>query len=149
MLNGDEIVWMAPIYPLVPRFLWPGKPVLNKGVRLSIVLGRGGQTSSALTPIGDLYAVYGTQGVVIGMFVWGVCLQLYMNWIGGRNSAEKGLFIFMLMLHSLLAFEVDYTALVAGAVQTLLVAVVVSFVIYGSSASSPLSKRRQESSAAR
>jgi hypothetical protein len=131
MLGGGEKVWMAPIYPLVPRFLWPGKPVLNKGQRLSILLGRPDTTSSAPTPIGDMYALYGTYGVVLSMLFWGACLQLYMNWIGSRGVNERGLFIFMLMLTSLLEQEYDFIGLIAAAEQRLIIALVLSYIIYG------------------
>lgn len=131
MLGGGEKLWMAPIYPLVPRFLWPGKPVFNKGQRLSIVLGLPDQTSSALTPLGDLYAMYGTYGVAFGMLFWGACLQLYMNWIGSRGLNERGLFIFMLMLTALLDFENDFVGLIASTLQHLMIALVLSYIIYG------------------
>jgi hypothetical protein len=131
MLNGDEKVWLAPFYPFVPRLFWPDKPILNKGQRLSILLGRGGQTSSALTPIGDLYALYGRYGIVAGMFLWGVCLQAYVNWSSGKIATERLVFIYALMLPQLVNFEADVTILVAQSVQRLLVTVIVSFLVYG------------------
>lgn len=135
MLNGDEKVWLAPVYPLVPRFLWKGKPVLDKGIRLAALLGNpGGGTSAALTPIGDLYAMYGMYGVTFGMLVWGVCVQLYMNWIKGRNISERGLFVYTLMLPILLNLEADVVGLVASAVQFGILAVIMSHAIYGRSA---------------
>jgi hypothetical protein len=131
MLRGDEKLWMAPFYPLVPRFLWKDKPVLDKGHRLSILLGRGGITSSALTPIGDLDAMFGTYGLIVGMLVWGAGLQLYMNWIGSKNPTEKRLFVYLLLLQSLLNLESDYFYLIAGAVQQIVVVSVLAFLIYG------------------
>jgi len=131
MLSGDEKLWMAPFYPLVPRFLWKNKPVLDKGRRLSILLGRGGFTSSALTPIGDLGAMYGPYGLALGMLFWGVCLQLYMNWIGGRNPTERSLFTYLLLLQNLLNFEDSYFSLIAGAVQQLMLISFIALLIYG------------------
>ena len=131
MLNGEEKVWLAPIYPFIPRFLWPEKPVLNKGQRLSMLLGRGSESSSALTPIGDLYALYGTYGVVAGMFFWGGCLQAYQNAMSRKPMTERRLFVYMLMLLQLIGFEVDFTALIASCVQSLLVVIIISFVVYG------------------
>jgi hypothetical protein len=136
MLNGDERVWLAPIYPLVPRFVWKEKPVLNKGQRLSYLLGRGTESSSALTSIGDLYAMYGAYGVAVGMLVWGACLQLYMNWIGRRGTTEKSLFFYLIMLPELLNLESDSVALVAGTVQLFIIAVIMSYVIYGQTTAS-------------
>jgi hypothetical protein len=133
MLNGNERLWLAPFYPLVPRFIWKDKPVLNKGQRLSMVLGRGNETSSALTPIADLYSMYGIAGVAIGMFVWGICLQLFTNWIGNRSVSEGGLFIYILMLKQLLNLEADSVALIAGTVQIAIEIYIVTWIIYGRS----------------
>jgi hypothetical protein len=135
LLNGSEKIWLAPFYPLVPRALWKDKPVLDKGSRLSVALGRPATTSSAVTPIGDLYSMYGTYGVALGMLVYGIFLQLYMNWVGG-NCSEKGLFIYISMLIPLTNLENAMVALVAGAVQVGLVLLVVSYIIYGQSLSS-------------
>lgn len=136
MLNGDEKVWMAPLYPLIPRFLWKGKPVLNKGARLAYLNGdTSGSTSAAVTPIGDLYAMYGTYGIIIGMFVWGACLQLFMNWIKGRNISEKSLFVYVTMMPLLLSLEADVVGLIVTTVQKSVLTVVMAYVIYGRSAS--------------
>jgi hypothetical protein len=130
LLNGDEKIWLAPLYPLVPRMLWIDKPVLNKGQRLSLALGRPSTTSSAVTPIGDLYSIYGAYGVVVGMFIYGVCLQTYMN-SAIRGHSERNLFIYILMIVPLINLEQDTVALVAGAVQLGIVLVLTSYAIYG------------------
>jgi hypothetical protein len=136
LLNGDEKVWLAPVYPLIPRFLWKDKPILNKGQRLSVALGRPDTTSSALTPIADLYMLYATPGVVVGMFTYGICLQLYMNWICRRVLSERVLLVYLLLLLPLINLENDVVGLVAGTVQTSIIAVIVSYAIYGGQHSS-------------
>jgi hypothetical protein len=137
LLNGDEKVWLAPVYPLIPRFLWKNKPVLNKGQRLSLAMGLPATTSSAVTPIGDLYSLYGTCGVAVGMLLWGAGLQLYMNRIGRGSLSEKGLFIYILMLTQLINLESDVVALVAETVQLGIVVVIMSNIIYAKPASRP------------
>jgi hypothetical protein len=132
LLNGDEVVWMAPLYPFIPRFIWTNKPILDKGIRLSVALGRPNTTSSAATPIGDLYSLYGTWGVPIGMFIFGVFVQIYMNSMGGVLS-EKRLLIYFVMLRELLDFENGVVAQVAGTVQLALIAILLAYVIYGRS----------------
>jgi len=131
LLNGDEKVWMAPLYPLIPRFLWKDKPVLDKGIRVSVALGRPDSTSSAETPVGDLYILGGSLGVVGGMLAFGSGLQLYMNWLARKEMTEKGLFIYLGMLAPLLNFENDVTGMIAATVQTALVIVIAAQVIYG------------------
>jgi hypothetical protein len=130
LLNGDEKIWLAPFYPLVPRMLWKDKPVLNKGQRLSVALGRPSNTSSAVTPIGDLYSIYGPYGVVVGMLIYGVCLQIYMN-SASRGHSERKLFVYILMIVPLINLEQDTVALVAGVVQLAIVLTLTSYAIYG------------------
>ena len=134
MLNGDEKLWMAPLYPLIPRFIWKNKPILDKGSRLGYLNGSPATSSAALTPIGDLYALYGTNGIMIGMFVWGACLQLYMNWIKGRNISEKSLFVYVVMLPYVISLEADVVGLITATVQNLTLTLVISYVVYGRSA---------------
>jgi hypothetical protein len=148
MLHGDEKLWMAPLYPLVPRFLWKSKPVLNEGHRLSILLGHGSTNSSAPTPIGDLYSLYGAWGVAFGMFIWGVFVQLCMNWVGSKPASERMLFVYVFMLGPLLNLENDFTGMIAAAVQMAILVLVASYVIYGArSASTKLPDRRYSSQA--
>jgi len=130
VLVGDEKIWLAPIYPLIPRFLWKNKPVMDEGVRFAMALGSRGGTSEAMTPIGDLYARYRVYGVVLGMFVYGLCLQGYMNWRGGQMS-ESGLFIHVSMLLTLLNFEGDAVSTFGRDIQVFFVTIVTSYVIYG------------------
>ena len=79
--------------------------------------------------------MYGSYGVAVGMFVYGMCLQLYMNWAGG-DRPERGLFIYISMLIPLINLEEDTISLIAGVIQLGLVVVLTSYVIYGTSASS-------------
>jgi len=137
LLNGDEKLWLAPIYPFIPRFVWQDKPVLNKCQRFSIALGRPMTTSTAITPIGDLYSLYGYAGVLIGPFIWGIVLQLFMNRMTRSFLAERGLLIYLLLVVPLINIEPDATTVVAGAVQTGVVAVVLSFLIYGRRSHTP------------
>lgn len=130
LLNGDEKLWQAPLYPFVPRFLWKNKPIEDKGVRLALALGSGPGTSAALTPIGDLYSMYGASGVVIGMMVYGLCIQLYMNW-RGKYLSESGLFIYILLLGTLMSFESGIVGLITADIHSALVFMVMAYIIYG------------------
>jgi hypothetical protein len=136
LLNGDEKIWLAPIYPLVPRAVWPSKPIFNKGQRLSIALGRTENTSSAVPVIGDLYLMYGTFGVVVGLFLFGTCYQIYMNWFSKEALSERLLFIYVLMLIQLMALCGDIVGSIAIWVQVAFVILFMSYFIYGRTGSS-------------
>jgi hypothetical protein len=133
LLKGDENIWLAPLYPLVPRVLWKDKPVFNKGLRLTAAKGRPANSSSALTPIGDLDSMYGTSGVVVGMFLYGICLQMYMNWVANKAISERRLFVYISMLAILINLEADVVGYLQGAVQFGVVFMLMSYVIYGRS----------------
>lgn len=130
-LNGEEKMWLAPIYSFIPRFIWKNKPVMNKGARLTVALGGRETSSSAVTPIGDLYVTYGISGVAVGMFIYGIGLQLYMNWIASRVISERTLFIYLAMLMTLINLESDVAGLIAGVVDFGILALFLSYVIYG------------------
>jgi hypothetical protein len=133
LLNGDEKVWLAPIYPLIPRFLWNSKPVLDKGVRLSVALGRPDTTSSAVTPIADLFMLYGYPGVFIGMLVYGVAFQLYMNFSARRPLSERGVLVYLSLLMPLINLENSVVAQIDAVIQGFITVLLVSYFIYGPS----------------
>ncbi len=68
------------------------------------------------------------------IFFYGMC-GLFMNWAGGHR-AEKELFIYISMLMPLINLEEDAVALIAGAIQIGVLAVLTAYVIYGRSVSS-------------
>jgi hypothetical protein len=130
LLNGDEKIWMAPFYPLVPRFFWKDKPVLNKGQRFSVALGLSRLSSTAITPIGDLFVLDGWIGIVVGMFIYGFATQILMN-VLGKGFSEKGVFFYFLILLPLINLEMDVFSLVSSAISSLLTAFVFAQLVYG------------------
>jgi hypothetical protein len=136
LLKGDEKVWLAPIYPLVPRAVWPSKPIFNMPQRVSIALGRPGIVSSAVPITGDLYLMYGTFGVIVGLFLYGICYQIYMNLFSKEALTERRLFIYVLMLIQLMTLGGDIVGSIGVWVQSALVILFSSYFIYGRAGSS-------------
>lgn len=130
VLEGDEKIYLAPIYPFIPRFLWKSKPVLDKGARFSVALGSPSTTSTAITPIGDLYAIGGMPGIVIGMIIYGIGVQLFMNVVAGEMS-EKGIFFFIVMSPILGSQESDVVPMIGGIIQLSILYLIVGYIIYG------------------
>jgi hypothetical protein len=129
----------------VPRFLWKDKPIDVKGLRLTVAKGKPATSWSSPTPIGDLYSMYGTNGVVVGMFIYGICMQLYMNRIALKMFSERELFVYVSMLLLLISFELDVAGFVAGVVQLWILTLAMSYIIYGRSVSSSRVARNQSS----
>jgi len=93
LLKGDERWWMLPIYPFVPRFLWPTKPILDKTRRFSVALGYGDQTSTAITYPGDLFFEYGLPGLLLGMALFGLFAQWLTKHFAVQGS-KPSLFVY-------------------------------------------------------
>lgn len=123
---------LLPALIFIPRFLWPGKPVLNYGRRFSYVYrGHPSETISATGPtwIGDLYIHFGILGVVSGMaaisFIWS---GLY-TWFRSRPS-KLSLLVYAGSLYSLTAFEKDFITTVAGSVRTMIFCLLCGLLFY-------------------
>jgi hypothetical protein len=97
---------------------------------MSEALGIGKVSSTNVPGIADMYALGGIGGILIGMFLWGICLQLLMNRIG-RGLGEKGTFIYIGLLWRLTNIERDMVAMIGGAVETVCILLVLSKVVYG------------------
>jgi hypothetical protein len=113
----------GPIVNLVPRALWPGKPILDSGYQFSQIyydLPASLYTSSAITPVGDLYRHGGWIPVIVGMFLLGCGTRLFddaMNVYGNPHS----IFLFLLLFPILVKQEDDWIGTLAGIPGTLLV----------------------------
>ena len=134
-LEGEERWWMIPIYPFVPRLLWPNKPFLNKAQRLSILLGLGSQTSTALTYPGDLYVEFGLPGILLGMFLLGLAGQWLANRVGGL-SADRHLLVYAVTFMVAANLENDTFLLWVSVIKTMVVMTLVAWLIYGPSPNS-------------
>jgi hypothetical protein len=107
LLKGDERWWMLPIYPFVPRFVWPTKPILDKTRRFSVALGFGDQTSTAITYPGDLFFEYGLPGLLLGMALFGLVAQR-LTYRLIMPGSKQHLFIYTgVLITVLFAFELD------------------------------------------
>jgi hypothetical protein len=131
LLNGDEKVWMAPFYPFIPRFLWPAKPVFDKGHRMSQALGSGTANSTNIPAIADMYALGGFWGILLGMSIWAIVLQLYMNNIQAGLS-ERGLFFYLSIIIPITTVsEREVVSLIGSTVETGCILLLLAKLIYG------------------
>lgn len=122
----------APVVSLVPRALWPGKPILDTGYEFSQTyyeLPSSVYTSSAITPVGDLYRHGGWIPVTAGMFLLGCGTRLFddvMDVCGNPHSV----FIFLLLFPILVNQEDDWVGTLAGIPGTLLVWLVATYLTF-------------------
>jgi hypothetical protein len=69
--------------------------------------------------------------VILGMLVYGVATQIYMNWAGRGIFSERRMFIYILLLITLINLEEDIAGLLAGVVLVAIKLAITSRVIYG------------------
>ena len=72
-------IWRETWTALVPRALWPGKPIVSDARTYSLVYFGAGNTSYALTPMADLLRNFGPLGVVLGMALLGCGLRAWFR----------------------------------------------------------------------
>ena len=136
MVKGDVHWWMLPIYPFVPRFLWPSKPLLQEGGWFTLALqGRSGDSisagsSTAVTYPGDLYLQFGVLGIPVGMFILGMVTQCFTNRVRGAVE-PRDLFLYTAVFIFGFPYEVDAFDMWTTCIKFLAILYVVRLVVYG------------------
>jgi hypothetical protein len=113
----------APLVDIVPRAIWSGKPILATGYQFSqqyYELPSTLYTSSAITPVGDLYRHGGWVPVIAGMFLLGCGLRLLDDVLDVRRSPHV-IFFVLLLFPGLVGGENDWVALLASIPGTVLI----------------------------
>jgi hypothetical protein len=113
----------TPIATLIPRALWPGKPILDPGYEFSQVyyeLPTTIYTASAVTPVGDLYRHGGWIPVIVGMFLLGCGVRLLDDVMNVRGNPHS-VFLFLLLFPNLVKQENDWVGTLASLPATLVV----------------------------
>ncbi len=106
---------IAPLFNVVPRILWPSKPVLNIGQQTyrDYYGGLSNTTSVTRTLPGDFYVNFGVGGVFIGMLLLGVVVAVLRRSFVNKRLVT-GLLIYTLGFFTLLDYEADFASLLAG-----------------------------------
>ena len=105
--QGGRLWVLAPVYNLVPRFVWPSKPVLDLEYGFDRVyrhLPPNVVTNTGLTQPGDLYMNFGIPGVAMGMLVLGLLFAwVAKSWL--TPVRPRMLVVSMLILDQVLLTE--------------------------------------------
>ena len=122
----------APIAALVPRAVWPGKPILDTGYEFGHTyyeLPPTLYTASAITPVGDLYLHGGWFPVIVGMFLLGCGVRL-LNDVMDVYGSPHCAFLFLLLFPSLVKQEDDWVGTLAGIPGMLLIWLFVTYLTF-------------------
>jgi len=125
-------LWMLPALIVVPRAVWPDKPVANIGNWFAVnVWGQDPhiQSSIAITYPGDLHLQFGWPSLLLGMFLTGVAFRwLYERY--ARPCSDYSIFFYIFLFYHLGGHEADLTFKVAGTVRILLILFAISLIVF-------------------
>jgi hypothetical protein len=106
----------APLVDIVPRAVWPGKPILATGYQFSQQYYSSPSTvytSAAVTPIGDLFRHGGWIPVMVGLALLGCGVRLLDDVLDVRANPHASLLL-LLLFPSVVGSEDDWVTLLAG-----------------------------------
>jgi hypothetical protein len=107
---------IAPVVDLIPRILWPGKPILTPGYLISqeyYDLPATIYTSSEVTPEGDLFRHGGWFPLVLGMFLLGSVIRI-LDEVADLRRSVHGAFLIILLFPGIVQAGTDCATLLAG-----------------------------------
>jgi hypothetical protein len=107
---------IAPVVDLIPRILWPGKPILTPGYQISqeyYDLPATVYTSSNVTPEGDLFRHGDWFPLIVGMFLLG-CVIRIIDELADLRRGVHGAFLIILLFPGIVEAGTDCATLLAG-----------------------------------
>lgn len=107
---------VGPIADMIPRALWPGKPILDVTYDFGqqyYELPSSSYTSTAITPEGDLYRHGGLIPVLAGMCLLGCGVRILDDLFDVRASLHAA-FLVIVAAPELIGSETDWITLLAG-----------------------------------
>jgi hypothetical protein len=107
---------IAPVVDLIPRILWPGKPILTPGYQVSqeyFLLPAAVYTSSDVTPEADLFRHGGWLPLIFGMFLLGCGIRV-LDEVADLRRGVHGAFLVILVFPDIVQAGSDCASLLAG-----------------------------------
>ena len=123
------LCYTIPAQLLIPRFLWPSKPVNDLGVWWvsNTVTGNMSNSSSAFGPVGFLYLTFGTLAIIIGFIIISFMLKVCESLI--LSSKDGAILTGIVLLSSIYTNEAGFNTYVIGGIRFLIVGIVFQAII--------------------
>jgi hypothetical protein len=105
-----------PVTDLIPRIVWPGKPILTPGYQISqeyFFLPAQVYTSSDVTPEADLFRHGGWFPLLLGMFLFGCGIRI-LDEVTDLRRGVHGAFLIILLFPDIVQAGSDFATLLAG-----------------------------------
>jgi hypothetical protein len=86
--NFLEDIFLSPLYSIIPRALWEGKPVNDVGLWYTqVVMGEGTTSSTAMYPVTYLNFAGGAVAVILGFLTVGVIQSAVFRGVAAHGGA--------------------------------------------------------------
>lgn len=114
--EGGRHYAVAPFMNVIPRLLWPTKPIIDTTTRDTVLYYENITThnSTTRTLIGDFYINFGVFGVAFGMFGVGLAIGTTRTIFVTRRTLLSLMLYCVAILTLLLRYESDFTSILAG-----------------------------------
>jgi hypothetical protein len=97
----DGNIWVDLTTFFIPRIIWTDKPYASDARKFSDLYFNYGESSYAITPVGDLLRNYGIIGIPLGMFVLGILMRTtYKALVDGQVPTIWRLTLYFMLLTS-------------------------------------------------
>ncbi len=119
----EAVSWKDQLGAAAPRLLWPGKPRVDYGQRVSVAMYglTYGQSSSTVTTIGDSILNYGLGGMVLAGLLAGYAVSRFEGWVQ-RGVTGLSLLLAAVVVYSTVGQEQPILLILVGIVRDGLVA---------------------------
>ncbi|HZL82618.1 MAG TPA: hypothetical protein VFB98_03935 [Candidatus Deferrimicrobium sp.] len=127
-INGNILKDLVASF--VPRFLWPGKPVIGNSEVIGNLYFNTSGNSPATTYMGDLYRNFGLVGIFVGMALLGVSLRLLYRWLIEGQKLQPLRCALFLVVSMTTNYEGLYSQFFPALMQRLVMSVVVVGIVW-------------------
>ncbi|MEQ1763868.1 MAG: hypothetical protein ABL984_12085 [Pyrinomonadaceae bacterium] len=114
----DNNIYKDTVTFLIPRALWPEKPVASHARLYSALYFDFGESSFTITPMGDLLRNYGVIGVPIGMFLLGFLVRIIYRALVEDQPKIVWRCVFYFMLLTSISYESFYGLILPNLFRT-------------------------------
>jgi hypothetical protein len=117
-------IWIGLVTALVPRAIWPDKPLIGDPKNYGKLFFRFSTNSFAMTPFGDLLINFGPLGIAPGMFLLGALMRLLFAALIEQAPGAAGRAAIYALLLSQLSMEGSFGTIIPWLLRTGLVAMI-------------------------
>jgi hypothetical protein len=115
-------IWIGLATALIPRPLWPEKPLIGDPHSYGTLFFQFATNSFAMTPFGDLLINFGPLGIPAGMFLLGVLMRMIYSALVEQLPGAAGRAAIYALLVSQLSMEGSFGTIVPWLLRVLFIA---------------------------